>query len=266
MGTVFLGIFNLIKDLLAVTVITAVTLHPELMQQPTTGVISSYLGFTGDSANVTSHNATSVSVLTNNTWDCDDRFLLLLLTIGSSMLTICLLYGTITARPKYILPYFWLQMFDFCITSLTVIGYFSYGPDIGRWIEAQKSFPYRDELLAMGREWLLVCASLLAVIILWTKAYCISVVWSCYKYLIYRQTSNAVAQAFSIETPPTIVDDETAAALERSLNETQMVLPPKYEDLEIITSPADISSSVAPPPAYETLLGNDAAVTRTNNI
>jgi len=263
MGTVFLGIFNLIKDLLAVTIIAALTLHPDLAQHRN-NVVSSYLGFSNGETNQTTPvvglvgNVTS-SWMIESAWDCDDKFLGLLLTVGSSLLTISLLYGAITGRPRYILPFFWLQMFDFCITSLTVIGYFSYGPDIKRWLSLQSSFPFRDELLTLGREWLLVIAALLAVIVLWTKAYCISVVWSCYKFLIYRLTAAAAVQ-LSIEAPlgATATANEVAA-LNCSLNEAQMILPPKYEDLTPILNAPDCMGAAAPPPAYETLMQQDGA-------
>jgi len=234
-----------------VTIITALTLHPDLAQlHQSDSVVSTYLGLTTADTNQTVSSNISSSWIMDSTWDCDDKFLGLLLTIGSSLLTISLLYGTITGRPRYILPFFWLQMFDFCVTSLTVIGYFSYGPDIKRWLAVQTSFPFRDELLTVGREWLLVIAAFLAMILLWTKAYCIRVVWSCYKFLIYRLTSPL--SELNVETPVILHQEDGGTGLGC---ETQMILPPKYEDLSPIMTSTD--SSTIPPPAYDTLILHD---------
>ena len=40
-------------------------------------------------------------------------------------------------QPGYLMPFFCLQVFDFCLTCLTIVGYFSYVPNIKRWIEVQ---------------------------------------------------------------------------------------------------------------------------------
>ena len=40
-------------------------------------------------------------------------------------------------RPGYLLPFFCIQVFDFCLSCLTVVGYFSYAPNIKTWIKDQ---------------------------------------------------------------------------------------------------------------------------------
>ena len=37
------------------------------------------------------------------------------------------------------MPFFCIQVFNFCMTCLSGIGYFSYIPNIKQWIEAQVS-------------------------------------------------------------------------------------------------------------------------------
>lgn len=32
------------------------------------------------------------------------------------------------------MPFFCVQMFDFCVSCLTVVGYFSYAPDMKLWL------------------------------------------------------------------------------------------------------------------------------------
>ncbi len=41
--------------------------------------------------------------------------------------------------PGYLMPFFCLQVFDFCIYCLTVVSYVSYIPNIKTWIQAQVS-------------------------------------------------------------------------------------------------------------------------------
>jgi len=37
------------------------------------------------------------------------------------------------------MPFFCVQVFDFCMSCLTAVGYFSYLPNIKKWISAQVS-------------------------------------------------------------------------------------------------------------------------------
>lgn len=40
-------------------------------------------------------------------------------------------------RARYLLPLFCLQVFDFCATSFSFVSYFSFEPEIRKWIAAQ---------------------------------------------------------------------------------------------------------------------------------
>lgn len=40
-------------------------------------------------------------------------------------------------RPGYILPFFCLQVFDFSLSCLSIVGYLSYSPNIKLWLRAQ---------------------------------------------------------------------------------------------------------------------------------
>ena len=51
--------------------------------------------------------------------------------------------------PRYLLPFFCLQVFDFVVTSLSVIGYFSYAPNIRLWIMKQVSYRH-DNIVSIS--------------------------------------------------------------------------------------------------------------------
>merc|ERR1712170_253538 len=127
--------------------------------------------------------------LRNSPWTNEDKFVFLLISVGVFAITIMLDYGAAKGRSSYLMPFFCLQVFDFCISCLTVVGYFSYIPDIKRWIAAQESPPFKERLLAMDEDWLMLLAILVFITFLTIKAYFLGVVWACYKYLTsYERT------------------------------------------------------------------------------
>lgn len=224
MGTMFLGIFYLLLDLLAVSLIATLTMYPDLVQQES-NVISSYFGIES-SYNVTRRPENGTIWILQKTLDCDTKVFGLFVAIGYSVFTVSLLYGVITGRPRYLLPFFCLQVFDFCATSFSFISYFSFEPEIRKWIDAQKLMPFKEELLSLSTEWLMIMASVTVVACLWVKGYCIIVVWSCYKYLIRGEITPRVQTIGSDCLHETYEDHEPG---DRS--QVQIVFPPKYEDI-----------------------------------
>jgi lysosomal-associated transmembrane protein len=237
MGTVFLGIFNLLLEMLSVAVIASVTLYPDVVHRDS-NVYVSYNGMS-KTENVTSLHRNDSKLVFRNSWNCNDRMLGLVLTLGSSLFTLALLYGTITGRPRYLLPFFCLQVFDFCITSLSVIGYFSFEPDVKRWIASQKMLPMKEQLMTLENQWLILLAAFLSILLLWTKAYCISIVWTCYKYLVQSEMAPASPQQIGM-----VQYEVTEARQDAPDNQMMMMMPPKYEDV------IQIPVLVAAPPPY----------------
>jgi lysosomal-associated transmembrane protein len=97
-----------------------------------------------------------------------------------------MIYGAVRGKSLYLMPFFCLQAFDFFVTSLSVIGYLSYVPDIRQVLVKIPNIPLRDELLAMDPQCLslLILAGILLTLI--AKIYFISIIWSCYKFLTIR--------------------------------------------------------------------------------
>lgn len=179
-------------------------------------------------------------------------------TASSLAITVMLIYGTARGRPGYILPFFCLQAFDFCISCLTVVGYLSYMPDIKQWIKNQPDLPYKENLVALSPQTLDLFAISFFFAIVLGKAYFLGVVWATYKYLANRLAPQmAVRDSLSSlyfpmlspavtrrgNTYPTDVESEDQAD-----QADAPLLPPKYEDA--IKAPKEESFSVPPPPPY----------------
>lgn len=177
-------------------------------------------------------------------------------TAASLSITVMLIYGTARGRPGYIMPFFCLQAFDFCISCLTVVGYLSYMPDIKQWIKSQPDLPYKENLMALSPQTLdLVAISFFFAVVL-VKAYFLGVVWATYKYLANRLAPQmAVRDSLSSLYFPMLapVENRRNAYASDADSEDQAeadapLLPPKYEDA--IKAPKDEHLSVPPPPPY----------------
>ncbi|ALC41187.1 CG14767 [Drosophila busckii] len=102
-------------------------------------------------------------------------------------ITLMMIYGTIKGKPSHLLPFFCLQLFDFAITTLTAAGYLCYLQAIHRIIADSHRLPWREKLLELPPEELIVVVLVVFICIVFLKAYCIGIVWRCYKYLTLRQ-------------------------------------------------------------------------------
>ncbi|KAK9752579.1 Golgi 4-transmembrane spanning transporter [Popillia japonica] len=111
-----------------------------------------------------------------------------LMTVCTLAITLLMVYGTVKGKATHLLPFFCLQLFDFTITTLTATGYFCYLRSVHQFVsEHYHNLPYRKELLQMSPQYLfLLLLTIFLASMLW-KAYCISIVWRCYKYLTLRQ-------------------------------------------------------------------------------
>lgn len=206
-------------------------MHPELVNEQ-----QSTVHFTRPSE--TGNETWSAAVLRyKQAWTSEDQFMGLLIALSSFAITIMLVYGTIKGQPGYLMPFFCLQVFDFCISCLTVVGCFSYVPNIKSWIAAQENFPMREELLRMNNDWLMLLTVLSFVMMLTIKAYLIGMVWSCYKYLGEMQNRPVTGTNRTFDTSNSNSED------------TELLLPPKYEDVIRLPPP---SSDEPPPPPYTT--------------
>jgi lysosomal-associated transmembrane protein len=111
-----------------------------------------------------------------------------LLTICNMLITLLMVYGAVRGKPSYLMPFFVLKVFDFCIFCLTMVGYFSYLPNVTEVIANQPNLPFRDDLLRLDPQLLSLLTLIIIVGMISMKAYVIGVIWNCYKFLMLRNT------------------------------------------------------------------------------
>jgi lysosomal-associated transmembrane protein len=178
--------------------------------------------------------------------DSDDKlfsFVTLVCCIVSSVL---LIHGVIKGRPGYMMPFMGLQVFSFCATGLLVFTSFSYITNTKHWIaQLPDTFPWKSMLMSANPDHVMLSIVLVSVAILVVKAYLIGMVWSCYKYLTQQNTQNARRRSTD--------EDMTQHA-----EDSEMLLPPKYEDIMVVSadavpvvvSEAGSANQPSPPPPY----------------
>lgn len=260
-ATICLGVYNLLIDILNIAITLALVIEPDLVPHRRYSV-PSHRGFTVDQSATmnnlsTAENASSHAI---RKWipDANDaQFVKLVVNFLTAFFSTCLIYGTIKVRPSFLLPYFCIQLFDFCVSCLAVVGCFTNEANVRVFFLMQEWFPMREQLLALSSGWLMFVAGLLAVIYLFIKAYLINIVWSCYKYLlamcrILPQTQSDVGRGQppcqSASQPLSPIQSVTATVNATATSpDAQVLLPPKYEDVATAT---DHASLFTPPPSY----------------
>uniref|UniRef100_A0A1I8FDS3 TLDc domain-containing protein n=1 Tax=Macrostomum lignano TaxID=282301 RepID=A0A1I8FDS3_9PLAT len=122
-----------------------------------------------------------------------DHALLLLIGLVSLLLACCCVVGTLRERAKYLMPYFCMQLFDFVINCLTVVGYFSYLPDAKAWLSGHR-WPHdaavRRFLLGLDDATLGFVMLVACMLYLMVKAYLLGMVWACYKFLLRKEAGH----------------------------------------------------------------------------
>lgn len=153
-------------------------------------------------------------------------------------ITLMLIYGTVKGRPSHLLPFFFLQLCDFAITTLTAAGYLCYLRTIHHLIEQSNRLPWKEDLIRMDSRTLGVVVLFAFIFMVMLKAYCIGIVWRCYKYLTIRQNASLL----------TYIIPE-GGNQERSFNS----LLPDYEEA--------LSMKVTPPPSYQVAMQHQQQLT-----
>ncbi|XP_069126010.1 lysosomal-associated transmembrane protein 4A-like isoform X2 [Argopecten irradians] len=233
-GTVLLGVWHLLANLMVVTFLVYSSVNPDVLRPTLQKCDTGNQGFelvafdNGSGFKVAEAQPYTYQDPYINRMTREDLCVGFAITLCTLTVTLFLLYGTIRNRPGYLLPFFCLQVFDFCLSCLTVVGYFSYAPNFKVWLKEQglSCMPGLDSVANIQGDWLMLLCLLFLVLFLSLKAYLISMVWACYKYLQLRLVHRSSVREYTIDP------------------DTEMLLPPKYE--EAIKMPVDQT----PPPPY----------------
>lgn len=227
-GTILLGMWHMVMQMTVLTMFAVMALHPEYLKESPN--VSQTVKVYMNSFDNTDDTMDNVNWFQKKQWNSDDRSVGVLISVCTLVLTLMLIYGALKGRPGYLMPFFCLQVFDFCITCLSVVAYFSYMPNVKDWIKQQDNLPMRDEFLKCG-EWLMLLVILIFVLVMTFKAYFIGVVWACYKYLCRRAL-------------------EPSVTLDTEGSDSEMLLPPKYEDAIKFSAQQPMHVDLPPPPPY----------------
>lgn len=225
-GTVILGLWHLIVHVFVIGCLIMSSLHPELLRdgmEPGTSMESDgILVVDNKSASGDSFGDFQIKYETPSVYRSpfekkmrkEDMCLAFALILCTFLIALMLVYGAIKSRPGYLIPFFCLQVFDFCLNCLTVVGYMSYAPNVKLWIVEQglERYPMMERLINMDEDRLMMLFVILFVLILSIKAYLIDMVWSCYKYLNLRNANRSVVREYTLDP------------------DSEMLLPPKYEE------------------------------------
>ncbi|CAH1252986.1 LAPTM4A [Branchiostoma lanceolatum] len=196
-GAIMVGLLHLVCHLLGMLILAYLITHPDAMPKGDTWYSLNYNG--------------------NDTTRGSDNCVALAITFFTFTMTLLMLYGAIKHRAGYLLPFFCIQVFDFTVGCLTAIGFVSYMPNIRTFMEQNPNLPYREDLMKLDPQYLLLICMALFFIVMIIKAYFIGVVWGCYKYITSRNLMEVIY-----------------------CPDTEALLPPSY----------DTVTKMPPPPPY----------------
>ncbi|CAB0001317.1 unnamed protein product [Nesidiocoris tenuis] len=293
-ATIFLGVWHLMLHIMKLSVIAVALRHPELMTSrvtqaedpfthvgvnrpgppmlPTAQTVSEGFGVATDYSNNPSPN---------KSYDTIEHLNVTVVVMFSTFaITLMMIYGAIKGKPSYLMPFFCLQLFDFCIACLTAMTSLCYLPDMHRLINESPQVPMHAALLKLSPQVLafvvlltfttaMVIKVMAILCFSWSiidtpivtlsaflihhyysyfQAYFINVVWSCYRYLTFRMIAASRTVHLIPESPPPDLQDllpdyETACANKNTVQQPQL----HHQSTPPPSYSQAVASSAAPP-------------------
>ncbi|XP_052843501.1 uncharacterized protein LOC128256854 isoform X1 [Drosophila gunungcola] len=249
-ATLMIGLWHLFLNILALSVLAVIWRNPEMMDELEGGTHDYTVDLSAPALPTPLSKVEPPYAYRDHSFNYRKRYQNFdmggLVCTCMIAITLMMIYGTIKGKPSHLLPFFCLQLFDFAITTLTAAGYLCYLQAIHSIIAESHRLPWREKLLELPPEELVVVVLVVFICIVFLKAYCIGIVWRCYKYLTLRQQH--VRTLFPFLEPPTGVHSVggTFGAEERSYS----TLLPNYD--EAIAQ----YLKQAPPPSYQVAMSN----------
>jgi len=196
-------------------------------------------------------------IFTHRSLNRQDMNVGVVVTFCTFAITLLMVFGAVKGKPNYLMPFFCLQVFDFCIASLTAVGYLCYLPNVHRLVAENPDMPFQEELLRLNPQCLSLLILFTFIAAMMVKAYFIGVVWSCYKYLSLRmiaaQRTIHYIDPNSESLLPDLPDYETAVGDPRFSVKKFPTPPPSYASataaaVEVVQEPTTVASSPHPQP------------------
>ncbi|XP_029447627.1 lysosomal-associated transmembrane protein 4B isoform X5 [Rhinatrema bivittatum] len=133
----------------------------------------------------------------------DDANMCIATAVSLLMILICGMatYGAYKEHAAWIVPFFCYQIFDFALNTLVSISVLVYPNTIQDYLrQLPANFPYKEEITSMNPTCLVVIILIFISIILAFKAYLISCVWNCYRYITSRNSSDVLVYITTNDT------------------------------------------------------------------
>ncbi|KAH8871944.1 Tetraspanning orphan receptor isoform 1 [Schistosoma japonicum] len=102
-----------------------------------------------------------------------------------------MVHGAITRQPTHLLPFFFIQVFDLIICLIHILGFMSSTSDIRLMIHTKTGPIY---IKSTGLAFIILSISCMMLAF---KAYCLGMVWDCYKYLMLNRRNNVLNEWYS---------------------------------------------------------------------
>ncbi|KAF5403771.1 Complement inhibitory receptor [Paragonimus heterotremus] len=192
------------------------------------------------------------------------------LCLSTFSLAFCcfLVHGALARQPTHLLPFFFLQVFDFIISLLTVVGYMSSTSEDRLWLHTKNG-----PMVINSATLTFLLLSILCLVLAF-KGYCLGMVWDCYKYLMLTYQRGDRGEDWSTERfgfLPTIwsflgtgrsrplIRTNGNAAVRRMFGssgegESQRPAPPVYDQSNDLPNYEDVlkvpANAYAPPPYF----------------
>ncbi|XP_068212636.1 lysosomal-associated transmembrane protein 4B isoform X2 [Palaemon carinicauda] len=273
-GTIVIGFWHMLLQLMALSLIAIVVFHPEVLLNsgnPSSGTQADrndqlsvspldvqalncgeetpcILAAQGDGSVHQSATDLSLSLgnlLTTHRLNRDEVNVALFITLCTFVVTLLLVYGAFRGQPSHLMPFFFLQVFDFCISSMTMIGYLSYLPNIRQLIQDTPAFPLQKQLLGMNTNCLTFVVMVIFISTLMAKGYCISIIWRCYKFLMLKaQAGQSVLRYLGSVSGPVDQESQTLVVGHDVPDYDTVMADPQYRKKLLSLYPE-------PPPSYD---------------